>query len=109
MTYEIVFYRFRPDVPHGDAVRVVDGFDAFLRRCPGFLGRHVLYDEGHRTWIDIAEWASMADAKAAAAAFNDSADGATFMALAEHTSVQLFHASTVRRTTVAQEPAETGA
>jgi hypothetical protein len=52
---------------------------AFLRTCPGFLGRQ-LGENADGAWVDLVQWASMAEALSAAARFNDTPLTAAFNA-----------------------------
>lgn len=85
---EIVTYRARLD----DAafLATVPPTMDFLKTCPGYLGRR-LAQAADGQWADIVHWASMQDALAAAARFNESPLTAPFNAAIAPGSATMRH------------------
>ena len=63
---------------------------AFITRRPGFLSRRLSCEE-NGTWIEHVEWASMADAKAAAAEIEGAEDTRAFMSAIDGPTVKITH------------------
>jgi len=62
MAYEIPIYRFRKDVSHEAARRMMETLNDSLRTAPGFKERRTYHDVKQDVWIDVVEWNSMAEA-----------------------------------------------
>ena len=62
MAYEIPVYRFRKEVSHEAAKRMMESLNDFLRTAPGFKERRTYHDAGRDVWIDVVEWNSMEEA-----------------------------------------------
>ena len=62
MAYEIPIYRFRKDVTHEAAMRMMDTLNDFLRTAPGFKERRTYHDGARDVWIDVVEWNTMEEA-----------------------------------------------
>lgn len=75
----------------------------WVARQPGFLARTLYEDREQGTYVDVAHWASEADARRAAAAFETVADTCALMALVEPGSERMLHVCPV----VAFDPAGT--
>jgi hypothetical protein len=74
---EVVTYRI--DIGRDAFLAAIPPTMEFLRTCPGFLGRQ-LGENADGAWVDLVQWASMAEALAAAARFNHSPLTAAFNA-----------------------------
>ena len=62
----------------------------FVRLRPGFIARRLSCAE-HGTWVEHIEWASMEDAKSAAAAFARAESVKPFLQCINGPSVRLIH------------------
>lgn len=66
---ETVRYRTKPGVAPEAAVKAWRDSQSFAKAQPGFLSRKIAVTEDGE-FLDLVEWRSMADAKAAAENFN---------------------------------------
>ena len=98
---EIAMYRTRPDIDREQFLRDSAPADGWLRSQSGFVERTLLEADGQ--WFDVVRWASLANAQAAAAAFESAAasDFATapelrgLMSAIDPATVGMFHAREV--------------
>ncbi len=66
---EIVHYRLKAGATPEQAVAAWEKSQSFARDQDGFLARRIAVTE-EGDWVDEVEWATLANAKAAASAFN---------------------------------------
>ncbi len=66
---ETVRYNVKPGVTTEQAIAAWHKSQSFARAQPGFLGRRLLVSEDGQ-WLDMVEWDTMENAKAAGAAFD---------------------------------------
>lgn len=87
---ETVLFRLNGGVSETDFLAAAQTVMTFVEAQPGFIRRRLSCTEDG-TWIDTIEWASMTDAKRAAAAIGK-ADAATpFLTAIDGPSVRLMH------------------
>lgn len=95
---EIAMYRTRPEIDREQFLRDSAPAGGWLRSQSGFVERTLLEADGQ--WFDVVRWATLADAQAAAAAFESAAaaDYATapelrgLMSAVDPASVGMYHA-----------------
>jgi hypothetical protein len=87
---ETVTFRVMADVPKEDFLKAAEQATAFMTAQPGFLRRRLSCQEDG-TWIEHVEWASMADAKAAAAEIDRDEHARAFVRAIDGPSVTLTH------------------
>lgn len=95
---EIAMYRTKPEIDRERFLRDSAPADGWLRSQSGFVERTLLEADGQ--WFDVVRWASLADAQAAAAAFETAAaaDFATapelrgLMSAIDPATVAMYHA-----------------
>ncbi|WP_115719417.1 antibiotic biosynthesis monooxygenase family protein [Gallaecimonas mangrovi] len=54
-----------------DFISAAQRCGSYLKRCPGFLGRKLSYNEARRQWLDLVYWQTLEHALAAERTFND--------------------------------------
>lgn len=89
-TLEIVTFRAASGVDRASLLAAARGTDAAVRRLPGFLGRRLGCGEDGQ-WTDLVVWASLEDAKSAAAAITSDPSFAPYMAAIDMASVAMRH------------------
>lgn len=87
---ETVTFRLMDGVSQEHFLEAAQQATAFMTARPGFLRRR-LSCEQNGTWIEHVEWASMADAKAAAAEIGKDEQARTFVRAIKGASVKITH------------------
>ena len=87
---ETVTFRVMEGVPEEDFLKGAKQATAFMTAQPGFLRRRLSCQEDG-TWIEHVEWASMADAKAAAAKIGRDEHARAFVRAIDGPSVTMTH------------------
>jgi hypothetical protein len=87
---ETVTFRLIEGVSPEQFLEAAQQATAFMTTRPGFLRRRLSCEE-NGTWIEHVEWASMADAKAAAAEIGKSENARAFVRAIDGPSVRLTH------------------
>lgn len=87
---ETVTFRLMEGVSEEQFLAAARQANAFMIACPGFLRRR-LSCEDNGTWVEHVEWASMADAKAAAAEIGKDEQARAFVRAIDGPSVQIAH------------------
>jgi hypothetical protein len=87
---ETVTFRLMDGVSQEQFLEAARHATAFMIARPGFLRRR-LSCEGSGTWIEHVEWASMADAKAAAAEIGRDGLARAFVRAIDGPSVKITH------------------
>jgi len=87
---ETVTFRLMDGVPADEFLEAARQASTFITACPGFLRRRLSREEGG-TWVEHVEWASMADAKSAAASIGKDANTQAFVRAIDGSSVKLAH------------------
>lgn len=91
---ETVLFRLKPGVTRAQFEATLPGSLAFMQSCEGWQSRRLSSsDEGQ--WIEHVQWASMADAEAAAATIMDSELAKPFISLIQGSSIQMHHSELV--------------
>ncbi|WP_424971587.1 hypothetical protein [Dinoroseobacter sp. S76] len=91
-TVETVLFKLVPDADP-EAFRSASALvTRFVEQRPGFIARRLSHTEDG-IWIEHIEWASLAEAQAAAAAIGTEESLAEFMTAIDGPSVQLFHST----------------
>ena len=85
---ETVTFRVTDGVSEEAFLRAADEATAFMRACPGFLRRRLSRQEDG-VWVEHIEWASVADANAAAAAIGQDERAQAFVRAIDGPSVRL--------------------
>ena len=67
--YELTRYRAAPGTSEPDVIAAVTGARVWMVAQPGFR-THALLHDANGYWTDLVEWADMATAEAAKAAFD---------------------------------------
>ncbi|MBM3940355.1 MAG: hypothetical protein FJ318_05610 [SAR202 cluster bacterium] len=65
---EVVVFKLKPGVGEREYLDAAESIDAWLRRQPGFVRRRLTKAVGGDQYIEVAEWRTVAEAEAAAAA-----------------------------------------
>ena len=87
---ETVTFRILDGVSQAEFLAAAQQATSFMAARPGFLRRR-LSCEDNGTWIEHVEWASMADAKAAAAAIGADEHARAFVRAIDGPSVKISH------------------
>jgi antibiotic biosynthesis monooxygenase (ABM) superfamily enzyme len=87
---ETVMFRIIDGVREDDFLSAAEQSNEFVAACPGFVRRRLSREE-NGAWIDHVEWASMADAKAAAARIGADERARAFVRAIDGASVTLMH------------------
>ena len=87
---ETVTFKLIDTVSREDFARAADAMSGWILNQPGFVSRRLSIAEDG-TWIEQVEWASMHDAKAAAAAIGAAEDNMLFLKCIDGPSVQMRH------------------
>ncbi|MEM9796913.1 MAG: hypothetical protein AAF919_10500 [Pseudomonadota bacterium] len=87
---ETVTFTLNEGVRREDFAAAADQFNAWIRARPGFIARR-LSCSADGTWIEHIEWASMADAKQAAAQIGQAEGGAPFLSAIDGVSAKMTH------------------
>jgi hypothetical protein len=87
---EVVTFRLLPGVAEADFLTAAAGTEAPLRATPGFVARRLVRAEDG-SWTDLVEWASLAQAHAAAQMVMADPAFAPFMATIDGASVVMRH------------------
>ena len=87
---ETVTFRLRDGVSQEQFLEAARQANAFITARPGFRRRRLSCEEDG-TWIEHVEWASMADAKAAAAEIGKDEHARTFVQAIDRPSVRITH------------------
>ena len=87
---ETVSFRVTAGVSDEDFLKAAEQATAFMTAQPGFLRRRLSCQEDG-IWIEHVEWASMADAKAAAAEIGRDEHARAFVRAIDGPSVKLTH------------------
>ena len=87
---ESVTFRLAAGVSKDDFLQAVESSTAFVKSQPGFSARRLSCAE-NGTWIEHIEWASLADAKSAAAAIGRTASVEPFLNCIDGASAKLTH------------------
>ena len=87
---ETVTFRLMDGVPQEQFLEAARQATAFMTARPGFLRRRLSCEE-NGTWIEHVEWASMADAKAAAAEIGKDEHARAFVRAIDGPSVRMSH------------------
>lgn len=89
-TLEIVTFRAAAGIGPAALLAAAQATDAAVRRLPGFLHRRLSCgDDGQ--WTDLVVWASLAEAKSAAATITSDPSFAPYMAAIDMASVAMRH------------------
>lgn len=87
---ETVSFRLMDGVSQEQFLEVARQATAFMTARPGFRRRRLSCEEGG-TWIEHVEWASMADARAAAADIGQDERAQAFLRAIDGPSVRITH------------------
>lgn len=87
---EVVLYRLRAGVAEDAFLATRPLVDAALASYAGYLQRRLLRAADGR-WMDIVDWRTLAEAQAAAAAFERDPELAPFMALLDPSDMLFLH------------------
>jgi antibiotic biosynthesis monooxygenase (ABM) superfamily enzyme len=87
---ETVTFQLQAGVSESDFLASAEQATQFMKACPGFLRRRLSREE-NGNWIEHVEWASMADAEAAAAQIGNSEHTRAFMGAIDGSSVKMAH------------------
>ena len=87
---ETVTFRLMDGVSQEQFLEAARQATAFMTARPGFRRRRLSCEEGG-TWIEHVEWASMADAKAAAVEIGKDEHARTFLRAIDGPSVRITH------------------
>jgi hypothetical protein len=87
---EIVIFKLAPDSSEADFLKAVETTNVFLSKQPGFLARRLSRgDDG--SYIDHVEWASLAEAKAAAEGSMNQPQLMPFLNMIDPASMTMLH------------------
>jgi hypothetical protein len=89
---ETVTFRLTDGVSQEQFLEAARQATAFMAARPGFLRRR-LSCEDNGTWIEHVEWASMADARSAAATIGNDERARAFVRAIEGPSVRITHSA----------------
>ena len=87
---ETVTFRPMEGVSQEEFLKAAEHATAFMTARPGFLRRRLSCDE-NGMWIEHVEWASMADAKAAAAEIGKDEHARAFLSAIDGPTVKITH------------------
>lgn len=87
---ETVTFRLIDGVSHEDFAQAAHVMTDWIMTQPGFVSRR-LSVAGDGTWVEQVEWASMHDAKAAAATIGKAEGNVPFLKCIDGPSVQMRH------------------
>ncbi|HEU4405995.1 MAG TPA: hypothetical protein VFS43_12075 [Polyangiaceae bacterium] len=87
---ETVTFRGKDGVAESEFLAAAERATAFMTACAGFLRRR-LSRQNDGTWIEHVEWASLEDAKAAAAAIGTDERARAFVRAIDGPSVAMAH------------------
>lgn len=91
---EVALFRLNENATAQDVEATMGAVAHFLRQQPGFIRwRHAVEPSGTR--MDIAEWASLDEAKAAAEKAMQAPECAPYFAHLDHSGMQFFHFHTL--------------
>jgi hypothetical protein len=92
---EVVHFRAKDGVSDEQIVAVADGLQRDLDGAPRYLRRRLFKGDDGR-WVDLVEWADLAQALAAAEAIGQRPSAHRFMALVDMDGVEMLHLRPVR-------------
>jgi heme-degrading monooxygenase HmoA len=95
-TVEVALFRLRPGVDEAAFLRASAAIVPAVRAFGGFR-RRTLYRSEDGRWVDLVDWASLADAQRAAEAALTSPACRPFLALIDEADDVMLHARPVRR------------
>lgn len=87
---ETVTFKLIDNVSREDFAQAAEAMSGWILNQPGFVSRR-LSIAGDGTWVEQVEWASMDDAKAAAAAIGKAQGNMPFLKCIDGASVQMRH------------------
>jgi antibiotic biosynthesis monooxygenase (ABM) superfamily enzyme len=87
---ETVTFRLVDGASQEQFLKAAEQASAFMTARPGFLQRRLSCEE-NGTWIEHVEWATMADAKAAAAEIGMDEQAQAFLRAIDGPSVKIAH------------------
>jgi len=87
---EIVTFKLTEGTNEATFLKASEIVTKFAKSCDGFVKRQLSKaDDG--SWMDYVEWATLEDAKAAAAKFGQQSELGPFMAYLDGSSINLKH------------------
>ncbi len=89
---ETVTFRLVHGASAAEFLKAAEQATAFMLARPGFVRRRLSCEE-NGTWIEHVEWASMADAKSAAAEIGRDAHARAFVRAVDGPSVRITHSA----------------
>ena len=91
MVAEVVLFELKPGVEREAFLAAAEATTAFLREeMGGFRERELMEDESGR-WLDVVRWASLEEARAAAATIGTSPRSRPFIEMIDPESVTMLH------------------
>lgn len=90
MTYEVVLFKANTGVSREDVIAAVAKTQPIIEGFDGFIARQLLEGEDGQ-WMDLVQWQSVAQAKAAAAQAQENPDLAEAFAVIDFSTMQMLH------------------
>lgn len=87
---ETVTFKLKEGVALDSFLKAAQPTVDYVKGCKGFLQRRLAGKPGEQ-WVEAIEWASMADAQAAAAGFSQIENIESFMSMIDETSLNMQH------------------
>ncbi|MCM0606356.1 MAG: hypothetical protein KA715_09730 [Xanthomonadaceae bacterium] len=89
--FEIVTWKFRPEISITQAQEATKGLDKFLKSVKGFKKRSTYFSKESGHWVDVVTWKNIESARAALKAAETHRSYLAFRPLVDEKSVNLSH------------------
>lgn len=92
---ELVTFKLQPGVTEDQFIAANESVSGWAIRQPGFVSRHLSFNENEETYIDVVYWESLAAAQAANDLSMKSEECAPLFGMCDMETVKMVHAGPI--------------